>query len=93
VDSYFLQFRSLDVHDQESAGLLSSELQDIGPGLCSFHSLLKKSGVILIGLPLYVTWPFPLVAFNILNVFCGFSVLFIMWQEDFLFWFNLIAVL
>ena len=26
----------------------------------------EKSGVILIGLPLYVTWHFPLTSFNIL---------------------------
>ena len=31
-------------------------------------------GVILIGLPLYVTWPYSLATFNILSLFCAFSV-------------------
>ena len=35
----------------------------------------EKSGVILIGLPLYVTWPFSLTAFNILSLFRAFGVL------------------
>jgi hypothetical protein len=39
---------------------------------------LEKSGVILIGLPLCVSCPFSLVAFNILSLFCVFSVLIIM---------------
>jgi hypothetical protein len=38
----------------------------------------EKSGVILIGLPLYVTWPFSLTAFNILSLFNVFGVLIIM---------------
>ena len=38
----------------------------------------EKSGLILIGLPLYVTWPFPLIAFNTLSLFCAFGVLIIM---------------
>jgi hypothetical protein len=39
---------------------------------------VKKSGVILIVLPLYVTLPSSLAAFNILSLFCGFSVFIIM---------------
>ena len=39
---------------------------------------VEKSDVILIGLPLYVTWPFSLAAFNILSLFCAFSILIIM---------------
>jgi hypothetical protein len=35
----------------------------------------EKSGVILIGLPLYVSWRFPLTIFNILSLFCAFGVL------------------
>jgi hypothetical protein len=41
--------------------------------MTSVHALLafivsvEKSGVILIGLPLYVTWPFSFSAFNILS--------------------------
>ena len=38
----------------------------------------EKSGVILIGLPLYVTWPFSPTAFNILSLFSAFGVLIIM---------------
>ena len=38
----------------------------------------EKSGVILIGLPLYVTWPYSLTAFNILSLFRAFGVLIIM---------------
>jgi hypothetical protein len=37
----------------------------------------EKSGVILIGLPLYVTGPFSLTAFNILYLFNAFGVLII----------------
>ena len=44
----------------------------------------EKSDVILIGLPLYVTRPFSLTAFNILSLFSVFGVLIIMWQEVFL---------
>jgi hypothetical protein len=38
----------------------------------------EKYCVILIGLPLYVTCPFSLTAFNILSLFCAFGVLIIM---------------
>jgi hypothetical protein len=38
----------------------------------------EKYGVILIGLPLYVTWPFSLTAFNIFSLFSAFGVLIIM---------------
>ena len=46
--------------------------------LLNFRVSVEKSDVILIGLPLYVTWPFSLAAFNILSLFCAFSVLIIM---------------
>jgi hypothetical protein len=46
-----------------------------------FRVSVEKSGVILIGLPLYVTWPFPLTGF----LFSTFSVLIIICWEDFLF--------
>ena len=42
--------------------------------LLSFIVSGEKSCVILIGLPLYVTWPFSLTAFNILSLFHVFSV-------------------
>ena len=38
----------------------------------------QNSGVILIGLPLYVTSPLPLTSFNILSLFCEFGGLTIM---------------
>jgi hypothetical protein len=53
----------------------------------------EKSGVILIGLPIYVTLPFSLTAFNILSLFSAFFVLIIMCQEEFLFWSSLFRVL
>ena len=37
----------------------------------------------LTGLPLYSNWSFSLAAFKILSLFCTFSVLIIMWLEDF----------
>jgi hypothetical protein len=46
--------------------------------LLAFIVSVEKCGVILIGLPLYVTWPFSLAAFNILSFLCAFSVLLIM---------------
>jgi len=44
------------------------------------------------GLILYVTWPLSITAFNILSLFCTFDVLIIIWQEEFVFWFNLFGV-
>ena len=46
--------------------------------LLAFMVSGEKFGVILIGLPLYVTWPFSLAAFNILSLFSTFGVLIIM---------------
>ena len=46
--------------------------------LLIFSVSVEKSGVILIGQPLYVPWPFFLAAFNILSLICAFSVLIIM---------------
>ena len=60
---------------------------------CFFRLSIKKSGLILIGLPLYITWSFPLAAFNIFSLFCMFSVLMIMYQVDFIFWSNLFGAL
>ena len=44
--------------------------------LLAFIISVEKSGVILIGLPLHVTWPFPLVAFNIHFSFCSVHLVF-----------------
>jgi hypothetical protein len=41
----------------------------------AFRVSVENSGIILIGLVLYVTCIFPLTAFNILSLFCAFSVL------------------
>ena len=38
----------------------------------------EMSGVILVGLLLYVTWHFPLTAFNILSLFSELGILIIM---------------
>jgi hypothetical protein len=43
----------------------------------AFRVSVEKSGVLLIGLPLYVSWPFSPTAFNIPYLFCTFSVLII----------------
>lgn len=61
--------------------------------LLSFIASLEKSDEFVIGLPLYVIWPFDLTAFNILSLVCTFSVSNIMRQEDFLFYSNLFGVL
>lgn len=44
---------------------------------------IEKSGVNLIGLPLYITWSFPLAAFNILSLFCTLSVLLLSVEGNF----------
>ena len=54
--------------------------------LLAFIVSADKSGVILIGLHLYVTCVFSLSAFNILSLFSAFVVLIIICQEEFLFW-------
>ena len=53
--------------------------------LLAFIFSIEKSCVILIHLPLYVTWPFSFAALNILSLVCMFSVLIIMWTGDFIF--------
>jgi hypothetical protein len=53
----------------------------------------EKSGVILVGLPLYMTLPFSLTAFNILFLFSAVVVLIIMCHEEFLFYSSLFGVL
>ena len=57
--------------------------------LLAFMVSGEKAGVILLGLPLNVTWPFSLTAFNILSLFSMFGVLIIMCWEVFLFWSSL----
>jgi hypothetical protein len=39
--------------------------------LLAFRISVEKSGVILIELPLHVTWPSSLAAFSILSLFCA----------------------
>ena len=46
--------------------------------LLAFMVYDEKSGVILVGLPLCVTWYFSLTAFNILSLFSTFGILIIM---------------
>lgn len=53
--------------------------------LLGFKVFVEKSGIILVGLPFFVTWPSSFTAFNSLSLFCSFSILIIMWQEVFLF--------
>ena len=46
--------------------------------LLAFILSVEKSGIILIGLSLYISWLFSLAAFNTLSLLCVFSVLIIM---------------
>ena len=61
--------------------------------LLAFIVSMEKSGVILIVLPLYVTWPFSVVVLNNFSLFCMFNVLIIMLQMNFYFWSSLFCVL
>ena len=61
--------------------------------LLAFIVSVENSGASLIGLPLYVTWPFALTALNILSLFCAFGVWISMCWEEFLFWSSLFGVL
>jgi hypothetical protein len=69
----FAGYRSLDWH-LCSLSVSITSVQD----LLAFIVSGEKSRVILIGLPLYVTLPFSLTAFNILSLFSAFVVLIIM---------------
>jgi len=42
-----------------------------------FRVSIEKLSRVIIGLPSYVTWSFPFASFNILSLFCMFSVLII----------------
>ena len=84
----FAGYCSLDWH-LCSLRVCITSVQD----LLSFIVSGKKSGVILIGLPLNVSGPFSLTAFNILSLVRAFVVLIIMCQEEFLFWSSLFGVL
>ena len=79
IKSFGRYSSSLDWH------LWSFWLYMISAKTPGFQSLFQKLDVILIGLHLYITWPFPLTAFNILSLFCASGVLIVMWQEQFLF--------
>lgn len=46
-------------------GLLGS-----GKHLAIFRVSVEKADVILVGVPLYVTRPFPIVAINVISLFC-----------------------
>ena len=57
--------------------------------LLAFIVSVEKSGVILIGLPLYITCSVFLNAFSIFSLFQTFGVLTTMCLEKYLFWSNL----
>ena len=61
--------------------------------LVAFKISIEKSGVILMGLPVCVTWSFSLVAFNNFSLFCTFRVLIIVYCGKLLFWSYLFDVL
>jgi hypothetical protein len=71
--------------------MVSQSLQHICPG-SSFRVSIEKSGIILIGLPLYVTWSFCIVAYFF---FCsvGFVFLLLNPKGHFIFWYSIFCVL
>ena len=75
VNASFAGYSSLGLHPW-SLSVCSTSIQD----LQAFMVSTEKSGVILIGLPLYVTWPFSFAALKILPLFCMFCVLIIIWK-------------
>jgi hypothetical protein len=52
-------------------------ISDSDQALLAFIISVEKSGQILLGMHLYVTWTFSLAAFNILSLFCAFSDLIV----------------
>jgi hypothetical protein len=64
-------------------GLLETTRHLSAQAFLAFGVSIEYLGVIMIGLPLSVTWLFSLAAFNILSSFCIFTVLIIMQQKDF----------
>lgn len=63
--------------------VVSQSVQDICLGLLAFKVSVQKSGVILVGLPLCVMWPFTLASFNIFSsvhlvfwLLCGSRIFF-----------------
>jgi hypothetical protein len=59
----FAEYSSLDWHLCSLRGFMTSE-----QGFLGFTVSGEKSGIILIGLPLHVTWPFPLTV--LIYFFC-----------------------
>lgn len=58
-----------------------------------FKVFVKWPGVILMGLPLKVTCPFSLAAFNTLSLFYVFNVLTMLCYGEFMFWSFLFRIL
>ena len=68
----FAEYNSLGWHLSSLRICMTS-----APDLLDFIVSCEKSGVILIGLPLFVTLLFSLTAFNIISLFSAFGVLII----------------
>ena len=85
LSSNILVFPPIVIESFAGYSSLGWHLWSLGTCKTYFQNLLvlrvsvEKSGIILIGLLLYVTQPPFLAAFNILFLFCTFSVLIIMW--------------
>jgi hypothetical protein len=79
IDS-FVEYRSLGWHLCFLRGWMTSVQL-----LLVFTVSVEKSGVIRIGLPLYVTWHFPLTAFSILSLFCAFMFWLLCDRRNFFF--------
>lgn len=91
---FVLEYLGFSIYDNGNLPGYSS----LGWFLCSFRVYMtfsedhlafrvsdEKLYVVLIVLPLYVTWLFTLIAFSILSMFCAFGVLIIRWQKKFTF--------
>ena len=68
----FVGYNSLGWHLCSLRACMTSD-----QALLAFIVSVEKSGVILIGLPLYVTWPFFIAVYNNFSLYCVFSVLII----------------
>lgn len=72
---------------------LVQPVEHLLPRLFSLRVSPEKSGIILIGLPSFVTWCPSLAAFSSFTLFCVFSPLVIICHRDSVFWPKLWSVL
>ena len=73
VIEYFAEYHSRGWHLR-----VLRDCKISGQALLLCRIYIENSCIIFLGLPLYITWPFPFAAFNILSLFYIFSVAVIM---------------